>query len=183
MFLPPSPTSKFNPLQPSTIPSLSNLKLPRLSLTLRYVSSFLFNTFSFINHFFLSKKHFNASLVFIDDVNNNWIGLYSTVLSTRRPTTGSGSGTSPTATVGGPTTHFTSFSVLVGEYNTDSTNSGGDGGDGNLDIILPAVLVPVVVGGMVFVAVVVAVSVALFSWWKWQVVHGSIQASESAVGL
>lgn len=124
--------------------------------------------------------------MFIDELNNDWIGLYSTILATRDPGVGLGV-LDDTTPVGGPTTHFTTFSVLVGEYSAENTgnnnNNGGDGGDGDLSIILPAVLVPVVVGGVVVVAIVVATTAALVSWLKWKHSLSAFSPAETAVEL
>ena len=71
----------------------------------------------------------------------------------------------PAVIVGSGTTHFTPFSVLLGSGNPDSSNN-GDGGDGNLSVILPAVLVPVAFVVVVVVIVGAVLGSLAFAWFK-----------------
>ena len=81
------------------------------------------------------------------------------------PNVGTQASGQPPVIVGSGTTHFTPFSVLLGSGNPDSSTS-GNGGDGNLSVILPAVLVPVAFVVVVVVIVGAVLGSLAFAWFK-----------------
>ena len=128
-------------------------------------------------------------MTFLNETTGKWVTVYSSSIAGYEFVQVSvGSAVDPPYTPppspqqGGGTTHFTTFSVLLGDYpaeeQDDSLDSGGDGVD--LGVILPAILVPVAFVVVVGVMLVALGSTAAVVWCKRRAVLGG---TESAVNF